>query len=202
MTRGTPTIPNQEVRTVKSILTSLALLVAATTAAHAAPIVSASVEIPGTFLLDFETGTLSGASPAADIWWEQVDANTRVLNRGVGNSSFNDSALFALGVIGDAGYAAITETDLFGYAYGTTPIAGPPGGTQLDIGGVFAVRTVEGNYAKAIVERFDNGLADREFYDIHIRYELFAPVPEPSTYALMAAGLLGLGFVARRRKTS
>jgi hypothetical protein len=184
---------------VKFVLTSLALFVAATTATHAAPIVSSSVEIPGTFQLDFETGTVGGVSPSADIWWEQINDTTRVLNRGVGPSSFNDSALLALGVIGDAGYAAITETDLFGYAYGTTPIAGPPGGTQLNIGGVFAVRTVEGNYAKAIVERYDTGTADREFYDMHIRYELFAPVPEPSTYALMLAGLLGLGFAARRR---
>lgn len=29
-----------------------------------------------------------------------------------------------------------------------------------------------------------------------------APVPEPETYAMMLAGLAGLGFVARRKKTS
>jgi hypothetical protein len=32
--------------------------------------------------------------------------------------------------------------------------------------------------------------------------ELVGSVPEPSTYALMIAGLLGLGFVARRRTSS
>jgi hypothetical protein len=30
----------------------------------------------------------------------------------------------------------------------------------------------------------------------------FAPIPEPSTYALMALGLAGIGFVARRRRAA
>ncbi len=31
-------------------------------------------------------------------------------------------------------------------------------------------------------------------------YENCSPIPEPSTYAMMALGLLGVGFYARRRK--
>ena len=41
-----------------------------------------------------------------------------------------------------------------------------------------------------------NGLSHASLYSA----TNFAPVPEPSTYALLASGLIGLGVVARRRR--
>ena len=40
---------------------------------------------------------------------------------------------------------------------------------------------------------------DKPGYDWQ-NYENCSPIPEPSTYAMMALGLLGVGFYARRRK--
>lgn len=48
-------------------------------------------------------------------------------------------------------------------------------------------------YTQAFVERGDSTS------EIYLSGVLPGPVPEPSTYAMLAAGLLGLGFVARRR---
>ena len=47
-------------------------------------------------------------------------------------------------------------------------------------------------------EDFGNG-NDGDFSDIVVGVNV---VPEPSTYALMAFGLLGMGFVARRRRSA
>ena len=54
----------------------------------------------------------------------------------------------------------------------------------------------EGNY------RVDIFFADRHTVQSGIRFDInqeLAPIPEPSTYALMLAGLFALGWIARRR---
>lgn len=47
---------------------------------------------------------------------------------------------------------------------------------------------------------FNDGAKVDADYDDHVFGLTMAPIPEPSTYALMAAGLAAVGFVARRRK--
>jgi fibro-slime domain-containing protein len=80
----------------------------------------------------------------------------------------------------------------------------------IDLGGVhgaasqtvnldtlFGSGKAEGNYA------FDFYFAERHTSESNLRIDTslqLVPVPEPSTYAMMALGLAGLGFVARRRR--
>ena len=47
----------------------------------------------------------------------------------------------------------------------------------------------------------DSFRGDTDFDDMVVRLSV-SPVPEPSTYALMLAGLGVLGFVARRRRSN
>jgi hypothetical protein len=80
----------------------------------------------------------------------------------------------------------------------------------IDLGGVhgaisqtvnldtlFGPGKAEGNYA------FDFYFAERHTSESNLRIDTslqLVPVPEPSTYAMMALGLAGLGVVARRRR--
>jgi hypothetical protein len=47
----------------------------------------------------------------------------------------------------------------------------------------------------------DSFRGDADFDDIVVKVSV-SPIPEPSTYALMLAGLAAVGFVARRRRSS
>jgi fibro-slime domain-containing protein len=81
----------------------------------------------------------------------------------------------------------------------------------IDLGGVHGAQSqtvnldtlfgpgkAEGNYS------FDFFFAERHTTQSNLRIDTslqLVPVPEPSTYAMMALGLAGLGAVARRRRT-
>jgi hypothetical protein len=183
-------------RTLSTAALLCGVLLGATS--HATLVRTADAEIRGTWQYDFDAGTevLSGGE---DVHWQQINATTRALTIGLGGGAL----LYAFGSVD---FNAITEGQLLALAYTADPIAGPPAvGSPLQIGDAFAVFTTQGNYVKAIVTGYDNGTADRPFYDLQIRYALYdgnpvtGTVPEPTSTALLCLGLAGLAWQGRRR---
>jgi PEP-CTERM motif len=54
------------------------------------------------------------------------------------------------------------------------------------------------DFGKFDFGKYGHGKDDYDWKD----YDYCTPVPEPSTYAMMALGLVGVGVYARRRKTA
>lgn len=169
-----------------------ALLAGTASAASAALVSSGVANVTGTWSFDFDTG-LQGSfisDLGQDAWWEQMTSTTRQLVPTNGAQIVN---------LGNVSFAGLTEAALQSLPYDLTPIVGSNVGNQLTFGDVFAVKTTAGNYAKVLVSApfFDpgnnNGLI---FY-----YETYTGVvPEPTSLALVLAGLGVAGWVARKNK--
>lgn len=80
-------------------------------------------------------------------------------------------------------------------------------GNAFDTSSGAAVFSDAGDDARSLAQTYLNGLAGySNTYDVRVLASgtnqdvvFAAPVPEPSTYALMLAGLAAVGFMARRR---
>lgn len=165
--------------------------------ANATFISSGTGEIYGTWSFDFESATLcDNSDPNCDVFWKQISDIEREM------TPIQSAMIIALG---STSFSSITESDLLTLAYGTAPIEGPPVGSLLDVGNVFAVNTSEGNYALVEVSGYSDGGSTgniiKEYYDIHIKYNLYdgqIGVPEPGILSLIILGLLGV--IYQRRK--
>jgi hypothetical protein len=120
----------------------------------ASVLASGTTVLKGTWTFDLDTGTEGGASPNADIWWEQMTAVDRQM------MPRNGAGILNLGAVD---FAGLTASGLQKLPYGTAAIPGSNNATnKLVHGDVFAVRTQAGNLAKVKVVAYG--------YDMTIRW--------------------------------
>jgi PEP-CTERM motif len=146
--------------------------------------------------------TTAGILTATFLGFEALDNDTFTFSLASGTLS-NKGALNA-SVFGNVGAGALNFT--FADLFAGTSVGN--GGSLGDftsyavlgsfVGAVFTPFTAGGAYD--LVLGFNDGLrVDADYDDMVVGLKVNA-VPEPETYALMLAGLVAVGFIARRRQ--
>lgn len=104
-----------------------------------------SVNLKAMRTFDFETGVL-GPEDGADVWWERVDAVTRLL------VPQNGAMLASLG---QADFDVVSYHRLSSLSYTATPINGSDNSSNgLTPGTVVAIRTNSGRFAKLKIKTY------------------------------------------------
>jgi len=124
-----------------------------------------------------------------DLYSVITTGGVATMNFGSGVSSFS----FLWGSPDNYNFLDILTNDASGLTYG---------GAQLGVLGGFSSNGNNANTRLFTIGTNDGTLIDSlTFRSNGIAFEVAAAIPEPSTYALMIAGLAAMGFVARRRKS-
>jgi hypothetical protein len=176
-------------------LLGFAMLSGVATGAQAAHVSEGVAVIPGTYLFDFDAGSLS-TGPGADVWWEQITATSRVL------MPYSTAQLAYVGQVGVAGlsFDDLTVADLEALTYTSTGISGGDVGSLLTANSVFAVKTDAGNYGKVLVTfPFFQAYQNNGLGVYWVTMTPTTPVPEADTYSMLLAGFGLMAAVVRRR---
>jgi len=132
-------------------------------------VTSGTATIPGTYLFDLDTGTVSptgtGIVPPYDVFWHQQTTVVRSMD------PVNGAKIVNLGVVS---FTSVTHGELMGLEYNTTPIsANADASNKLVNGDVFAVLTTGGNYAKVKVVSYGYNIQIQwATYHINPRYRV------------------------------
>lgn len=176
-------------------LLGLAMASGVATSAQAASVSEGVAVIPGTYLFDFDAGSLT-TGPGADVWWEQITATSRVLR------PYSTAQLAYVGEVGVGGlsFNALTVSDLETLTYSATGISGGDVGSLLTANSVFAVKTDAGNYGKVLVTfPFFQAYQNNGLGVYWVTMTPTTAVPEADTYSMLLAGFGLMAAMVRRR---